>query len=68
MIKDLGLAIGMGAIVLAPFVVLSGAVVGGVFLYHKLRGKPTERIARIAGDLGVEGEWESEDTTEEYGF
>ena len=68
MLKDLGLAVGLGTIVVAPFLVLSGAVAGGFFLYNKLRGKPTERVARIAGDLGVEGEWETEDTTEEFGF
>lgn len=63
--KDLATAIGLAAVVVAPFAILGGAVAGGMFLYHKLRGKPTERVARIAGDLGVEGEWNIEN--EDYG-
>jgi len=55
-VKDLGLAIGMGVITLLPFAALSGVAIGGVYLYKKLKEKP-DRVARIAGEVGVEAEW-----------
>jgi hypothetical protein len=55
-VKDLGLAIGMGAITLLPFAVLSGLAIGGMYAFKKLKEKP-DRVARISGEVGVEAEW-----------
>lgn len=59
-LKDLGLAIGLGGIVVAPIAILSGIAVGGVWAYKKLK----EKDSGVAGEIGQEGTWDFLSETE----
>lgn len=58
--KDFGLALALGAVTMAPFALVSGLAVGGMFLYKKLK----EKGSAHAGDFGDEGQWAFLDDTE----
>lgn len=58
--KELGLAIGLAAVTVAPFAILAGLAAGGVYAYKKLK----EKGSGVAGDIGQEGTWDFLSDTE----
>ena len=59
--KDFALTLGLAAVTVAPFALLAGVAVGGMYLVQKMKEK---KGVKVAGDFGDEGEWDFLDDTE----